>query len=46
MEWFTGIGLYCERVGPEFWAGPINAISNLSFVITALWGGSSARQRG
>jgi len=46
MEWFTEIDLYCERVGTAFWAEPINAISNLSFVIAALWAASSARKRG
>lgn len=30
---------YCERVGPEYWAEPINALTNLAFVIAAaiLW---------
>ena len=46
MDWLTDIDLYCERVSPEFWAEPLNAISNLSFVIAALWGGLSARKRG
>jgi hypothetical protein len=33
------IDLYCERIGPEFWAEPINALTNASFVIAAgaLW---------
>lgn len=38
MNWFTEIDLYCERVGTAFWAEPMNAISNLSFVLAALWG--------
>ncbi len=26
---------YCERTGPEFWAEPVNALSNVSFAIAA-----------
>jgi hypothetical protein len=29
------IDLYCERLGPEFWAEPINAFTNLAFIIAA-----------
>ncbi len=32
----SAIDLYCERVGPAFWAEPLNAVSNLAFVIAAL----------
>lgn len=31
----TPLDLYCERLGPEFWAEPLNAISNGGFVIAA-----------
>lgn len=31
----TQIDLYCERLGPEFWAEPLNAISNGGFLIAA-----------
>lgn len=27
---------YCERLGPGFWAEPVNAISNVAFLIAAL----------
>ncbi len=27
------IDIYCERVGPEFWAEPLNAVSNLAFIL-------------
>lgn len=30
------IDAYCERVGPEIWAEPVNAITNLAFIIAAL----------
>ncbi|MEM8756053.1 MAG: ceramidase domain-containing protein, partial [Pseudomonadota bacterium] len=26
----------CERMGPEFWAEPLNAVTNLSFIVAAL----------
>lgn len=29
------IDMYCERVGPEFWSEPINALSNLAIIISA-----------
>ncbi|MFN3200616.1 MAG: ceramidase domain-containing protein [Bradymonadia bacterium] len=31
------IDLYCERLGPGLWAEPLNAVSNLAFVLMALW---------
>ena len=36
MEWTRYIDGYCERMGPEYWAEPINAITNLAFVLAAL----------
>jgi hypothetical protein len=33
--WSTPIDLYCERVTPSFWAEPVNALSNLAFLIAA-----------
>lgn len=29
------IDLYCERIGPEFWSEPFNAVSNLAFFVAA-----------
>lgn len=34
---FQSIDVYCERLSPEFWAEPANAISNLGFVLVGLW---------
>ena len=31
----TPIDLYCERLGPEFWAEPLNALTNGGFLIAA-----------
>lgn len=32
----TAIDLYCERTSAAFWAEPVNALTNLSFVVAAL----------
>lgn len=34
--WSTPIDLYCERLAPSFWAEPVNALSNLAFLIAAV----------
>lgn len=39
-SWFQPIDSYCERLGPGFWAEPINAVSNGFFLLAAahaLW---------
>lgn len=38
------IDLYCERTGPEFWAEPVNALTNLAFVAAGLWGVAAGRR--
>lgn len=40
------VDIYCERTSPAFWAEPVNALTNLSFIAAALWGLSEARRRG
>jgi len=42
----THIDNYCERTGPELWSEPLNAITNLAFIIAGLWGLSRARATG
>lgn len=37
MSWTEPLDIYCERLGPGFWAEPINAISNLSFIVAAIF---------
>jgi len=32
---YAHLDLYCERLGPEFWAEPLNAISNGAFLVSA-----------
>ena len=36
MNWFEPINGYCERLGPQYWAEPINAVTNAAFLIAAL----------
>ncbi|KQQ80685.1 ceramidase domain-containing protein [Aureimonas sp. Leaf324] len=35
MDWFAPIDAYCERLGPDFWAEPLNAVTNLAFLLGA-----------
>ena len=37
MAWTDPVDIYCERIGPGFWAEPFNALSNLGFVFAGLW---------
>lgn len=37
MDWTRQIDAYCERLGPGLWAEPVNALTNLAFVIAAAW---------
>jgi hypothetical protein len=40
------VDIYCERTSAAFWAEPVNALSNLSFIASALWAAATARRRG
>jgi hypothetical protein len=46
MDWTAPIDIYCERLGPGFWAEPINALSNLAFLVAALVAAVIARRQG
>ncbi|EKE43936.1 hypothetical protein OCGS_1917 [Oceaniovalibus guishaninsula JLT2003] len=37
MTWTDPIDAYCERLGPGYWAEPVNALTNLAFIVVALW---------
>ena len=37
MAWNDSVDAYCERTGPELWSEPLNAATNLAFVLVALW---------
>ncbi|PJE32177.1 Ceramidase [Pseudooceanicola marinus] len=43
MDWSESIDAYCERLGPEVWAEPVNALTNLAFILAALWAWSRVR---
>lgn len=36
MLHFENLDFYCERVSSDFWAEPLNAISNVSFLVAAV----------
>jgi hypothetical protein len=36
MDLTDQLNNYCERLGPEFWSEPVNAITNAAFVVAAL----------
>lgn len=41
---FTYLDAYCERAGdPTFWAEPLNAVTNLAFIIAALFAARALR---
>ena len=35
MDWTASIDGYCERLDPSFWAEPLNAWTNLAFLLAA-----------
>lgn len=35
MDWTAPVDAYCERLAPGFWAEPLNAVSNLAFLLAA-----------
>jgi hypothetical protein len=35
MDWSRPIDGYCERLGPGLWAEPLNAVTNIAFLIAA-----------
>ncbi len=35
MGWFEQVDGYCERLGPGYWAEPVNAVTNAAFLIAA-----------
>jgi hypothetical protein len=37
MNLLAPVDIYCERTDPSFWSEPVNAISNLAFIIAAYY---------
>jgi len=46
MDWFAPVNIYCERVDTSFWSEPLNAVSNIAFILASLWAAYEARRRG
>ena len=46
MDWTAAVDIYCERTGPEFWSEPINAVSNLAFIVAAILPFAAMRRAG
>lgn len=45
MDWWQAVDIYCERTAAGFWNEPLNALSNASFVIAALWAAMTAHRQ-
>jgi len=37
VNWTDQIDVYCERTDLTFWSEPINALTNIAFLIAAIW---------
>lgn len=46
MNWTASVDIYCERLGPGLLAEPLNAVTNLSFILAAWLALRAARARG
>jgi hypothetical protein len=44
MDWRAPLDLYCERLGPGFWAEPFNALTNPAFIVAAVFAVASLRR--
>ena len=45
MDWAAQVDIYCERLDPSFWAEPLNALSNLAFILAGFWAAREAQRR-
>lgn len=36
MNWFRAVNSYCERTDASYWSEPLNALTNLAFVVAAV----------
>jgi len=46
VDWTRQLDGYCERLGPGFWAEPVNAATNLAFIVAAVVGWRLFTRRG
>lgn len=45
-SWLAPVDIYCERLDPGFWAEPVNALTNLGFLMAAGCAWRFARRQG
>lgn len=45
MDWTKAIDSYCERVDPSYWSEPVNALTNLAFILAAFLAWREARAK-
>jgi hypothetical protein len=46
MDWFRQVNSYCERTDFTYWSEPVNALSNLAFVLAGVWAWRMAARAG
>jgi hypothetical protein len=46
VDWFRAVNSYCERTDATYWSEPVNALSNLAFLVAALASWRVARRAG
>lgn len=44
VDWTAPVNIYCERGDPSFWAEPVNALTNLSFIAAAFFAARTKRR--
>jgi hypothetical protein len=37
VNWSEQIDAYCERTDFSYWSEPVNAVTNLAFLVAAVW---------
>ena len=37
MNWFEAVDGYCERIDASVWSEPLNALTNIFFLVAAVW---------
>lgn len=45
MDLFAAVDIYCERTDASYWSEPVNALSNLAFILAAVWAFAEYRKR-
>lgn len=45
MDWFEQVNNYCERLDGGYWSEPLNALTNLAFILAAIYCWHRTRDR-